>query len=127
MEFHLAVIKGFLVGACGEYLAVGIPGLYGRVYVQHIVIVTPLDNLATVNIPGKIDQQTSRRKIFREDPVKVFMRNFPLEKTKSPGSPGFEILCFVFKIDDGDIFIGYDNMPQKDRERAFRNGTIPDD
>jgi len=88
---------------------------------------TPLDYLATVNIPGKIDQQASRRKIFREDPVKVFMRNFPLEKPQSPGGPGFEILCFVFKIDDGYIFIGYDNMPQKDRERAFRNGTIPDD
>jgi hypothetical protein len=127
MKFHLAVIEGFLVGACGKYLAVGIPGLYGRVYVQDIVIMTPLDNLATVNIPGKIDQQASRREIFREDPVKVFMSNFLLEKPQSPGGPGFEILCFVFKIDDGNIFIGYDNMPQKDRERAFRNGTISDD
>jgi hypothetical protein len=91
------------------------------------MIVTPLQNVAAVDVPGEINQQPTGREELREDPVKIFWRDLPPVKSETPGRPGLEILGLIFKIDDRNIFKRDGYMPEQDRKRALGHCPVPDD
>ncbi len=126
VKLHLAIVQGLFVRAGREYFCIGIPGFHRSVHVHDVIVMTPPNNLAAVNIPCKIDQQPSRRQVFGEDRCEIIKRDLPLEKAETHRSPRFQILGLILEIKNSDIFKRYGYMPEQDGERALGHRTISD-
>src|SRR5208337_4933158 len=126
MEFHLPVIQGLLDRACSIALTERVPGFHGRVHVQHVVVMAPLDNLAAVDVPGKIQEKAAPGQGFGEDGTKVFRGDLPFQITEAPGRICLEVLGFILKIYKRDILKRYIDVPKQDGERALGHGAITD-
>ena len=61
-----------------------------------------------------------------KDLGKVLGRYFSFEKPESSRCPCLEVLRFVLKINDRDMFKRYSDVPEQDWKRAFGDRTIPD-
>ena len=66
---------------------VGVPHLDGRIDVQHAVIVTPGENLATVDVPGQVDEQVARREVLTQDRTEILRCDLPANKRHALAGP----------------------------------------
>jgi hypothetical protein len=87
-----------LVGGSG----IGIPELYRRVHVKDAPVVAPLDDLATINIPGQIDEEVSRREVLSQQASQILRGDSVLDEGHALLDPWLQSRLVWLKVHDGD-------------------------
>ena len=89
-DVHVPPIEGPLGGVLVERTGVRVPNLHRRVQIEHPLIVTPLDDLAAVDVPGQIDQEIAGRHVFTQFGSQVLRRDLPPDEADALADPGLQ-------------------------------------
>ena len=113
-------LGGMLVGRAG----VRVPNLHRRVQIEHPSIVTPLDDLAAVDVPGQIDQEIAGRHVFPQFGAQILRRDLPPDETDALADPRLQRVRTVLEIHDRDVLKRDAEVFQEDRQRTLGHGPV---
>src|SRR5262245_28640805 len=88
---------------------------------------TPLHDLATINVPCEIDQEIARRNILAQQRVQILRRD-PIPDEGHPSfEPGLQRCLVWLEVHDGNFFRIDPDVLEQNGHRAPCNGAKTDE
>jgi hypothetical protein len=100
--------------------AVRIPEFNRCIDVKHAMVVTPLNNLGAIDVPGQVDKQVPRGKVATQQQTQVIRPDSILHKRHALPEPWFERGVALLKVHDGDAVRRYLDVLHEDWQRTAR-------
>ena len=85
---------------------------------------TPLEDLAAVDVPGQVDQQIAGRHVLGQFRAQILRRDPPPDEADALAGPGLQRLRAVLEIQDRDVLQRDAEVFEEDRQRALGHGPV---
>ena len=106
---------------------VRVPQFDRRVDVKDAAVMAPLEDFATVNVPGQVNQEVAGRQIFAQQRAQVVTRHALAGELHAALQPRRQHTAAVFEIHDGDVGTRGLEVFDQDGEGALRHGPVTDE
>src|ERR1019366_2411057 len=124
---HVPPVERLLGGVLLRAGGVWVPQLGRRVHVEHTVAVTPVEDLARIDVPREIDDDVARPDVRAEERSHVLHRDAVADEPDALRGPLLQFLRTVLEIHHRDVFGRDLKVFEQDRQRAFGHGAVADE